>query len=137
VFIVEQDLWKVLTSAGVVLASTGGNLLDAVFADTPAVAAYRVDAATYWIARHLMRLDKRVAAWALPNLIAGDRFVPELLQRDVTAARLADAAARLLTDETARESMRRGYERVRAALGTPGVNARIAERLLKELNVRA
>lgn len=137
VSVVERDLWRVLTSADVVLASTGGNLLDAAFADTPAVAAYRVDAATYWIARHVMRLDRRVAACALPNLIAGDRFVPELIQRDMSAARLADAAARLLTDEKAREAMSRGYAKVRASLGMPGVNARIAERLLKETGVRA
>ena len=126
-----------MKSADVVLASTGGNLLDAVFADTPAVAAYRVDAATYWIVRHVMRLDKHLAACALPNLVAGDRFVPELIQRDVTPTRLAEAAARLLTDEKARESMCRGYEKVRAALGKPGVNARIAARLLRELGMPA
>jgi lipid-A-disaccharide synthase len=133
---VEQDLWKVLTSTDIVLAATGGNLLDAVFADAPAVAAYRVDAATYWIARHLMRLDKRVAACALPNLIAGERLVPELIQREVTAGRLAEAATTLLTDETARESMYRGYRKLRQALGRPGVNQRIAATLLSALGVR-
>jgi lipid-A-disaccharide synthase len=132
---VDQDLWEVLTSSDVVIASTGGNLLEAVFADVPVVAAYRVDPLTYWIARHVMRLGERVAACALPNLIAGARVVPELIQDDVSGARLAEAAERLLGDQTAREAIRQVYAKVRAALGTPGVNARIAERLLRELNV--
>jgi lipid-A-disaccharide synthase len=131
--VVEDDLRAVLRASDVVLASTGGNLLEATFAGVPAVACYRVDSLTYLGARHLLRLHQRIAACALPNLIAGDAIVPELIQRDATAPRLADAAVRLLTDEQARETMRAGYRGVRAALGAPGVNARIARRLIREI----
>jgi lipid-A-disaccharide synthase len=133
--VVEQDLWAVLTASDVVLASAGGNLLDAAFAGVPVVASYRLDSLSYLAAKHVMRLHRRLAAFALPNLIAGDRIVPELIQRDATAARLADAAVRLLTDQRARDAMRSGYARVRAALGTPGVNARLAGRLLTRLGL--
>jgi lipid-A-disaccharide synthase len=131
--VVEGDLWTVLGASDVVLASTGGNLLDAVFADVPAVASYRVDALTYLVAKHGLRLQARIPAYTLPNLIAGGPIVPELIQHDVTAANVARAAIRLLTDEGAREVMRAGYAGVRAALGVPGVNWRIATRVLSHL----
>ena len=95
-----------------------------MFADVPAVASYRVDALTYLVAKHGMRLQARIPAYTLPNLIAGEPIVPELIQHDVTAAGVARAAIRLLTDEGAREVMRAGYARVRGALGVPGVNWR-------------
>ncbi len=129
--VVEGDLSAVLKASDVVLASTGGNLLEAAFAGVPAVACYRVDLFTYLGAKHLLRLDTRIPAYALPNLIAGDRIVPALIQQDVTARRLADAVVRLATDESAREEMRAGYRRVRAAMGRPGVNARLADRLIR------
>lgn len=129
--VVEDGLSAVLSASDVVLASTGGNLLDATFAGVPAVACYRVDLLTYLAAKHLLHLDMRIPAYALPNLIAGDRIVPTLIQRDATPARLADAAVTLMTDERARASMCAGYGKVRAAMGTPGVNARIAGSLIR------
>jgi lipid-A-disaccharide synthase len=132
---VQGDLWTVLAASDVVLASTGSNLLDAAFADVPVVASYRVDSLTSLVARYGMRLQARLPAYTLPNLIAGEMVVPELIQSDLTARRLADAAVRLLTDEGARDAMRTGYEKVRTSLGVPGVNARIASRLLMQLGI--
>jgi lipid-A-disaccharide synthase len=133
--LVQGDLWAVLAASDVVLASTGSNLLDAAFADVPVVASYRVDSLTSLVAKYGMRLQARLPAYTLPNLIAGEPVVPELIQRDLTARRLADAAVRLLTDEAARDAMRRGYARVRDRLGRPGVNSRIAQELAGRLGL--
>ncbi len=131
----EPDLPALLRASDVVLASTGSNLLDAVFAGTPAVACYRIDALTHAIAKHAMRLHGRLRRFALPNLIVGDSIVPELIQGAATPTALADAALRLLTDEEARGRMLCAYARVRAEMGEPGVNGRIARRILTELRI--
>jgi lipid-A-disaccharide synthase len=128
--VVAEGLAQVLRASDVVLASTGGNLLEAVYADAPAVACYRVDAMTHAIARYGMRLEGRLSAFALPNLVAGERIVPELIQAEVTAENLAAHALRLCRDDGARQAMTDGYRRVRDRLGRPGVNARIAERII-------
>jgi len=130
--VVAEGLAPLLRASDVVLASTGGNLLEAVYADAPAVACYRVDTMTHAIARYGMRLDGRLSAFALPNLVAGEPIVPELIQAEVTAANLAAHALRLLRDDGARRAMTEGYQRVRSRLGRPGVNGRIAERLLRD-----
>lgn len=135
--LVEDDLPAVLRASGVVLASTGGNLLEAAFAGTPAVACYRVDALTHAIARHAMRLQGRVRGFALPNLIAGEPIVPEFIQGAMTPTALAEAAVRLLTDRNARERLLAGYRKVRASLGAPGVNERLAAQILARLGYSA
>ena len=129
--IVEDDLPAVLRQSDVVLASTGGNLLEAVYAGTPAVACYRVDAMTHAIARYAMRLHGRLSAFALPNLVVGERVMPELIQAEVTPANLAAHALRLVRDDGARQAVSEGYGRVRTRLGRRGVNGRIADALVR------
>jgi lipid-A-disaccharide synthase len=75
------------------------------------------------------------------NLVAGRRIVPELMQSDMTAARLADEALRLLSDGSARESMRSELELVAQKLAGPHdpleVAASTVEEYLKEEMVHA
>ncbi len=49
----------------------------------------------------------KVPFFSMVNLVAGRRIVPEFIQNEMTAARLADEALRLLDDEAARQKMRR------------------------------
>ena len=87
------------------------------------VVAYRVHPLTSFFARRVMRVP-----WiSLVNLVAGEELVPELLQRDVTPARLAAELAPLLDPAhptTARQ--REGLRRVRELLGGPGAARRVA-----------
>ncbi len=131
----EETLPGVLRQSHIALASTGGNLLDAAFANVPAVACYRVDALTAVIARRAMRLHTRITSYALPNVVAAELILPELIQDKVTPEALADAALKLLLDRKARDQVVRGYGEVRAALGQPGVNARIASQLVMRLGL--
>jgi lipid-A-disaccharide synthase len=62
----------------------------------------------------------RTPMFAMVNLIAGKRVVPELVQKDFTPQRLASEATRLLDSPEARAEMRRGLAEVREKLGPPG-----------------
>jgi lipid-A-disaccharide synthase len=50
------------------------------------------------------RLIKR-QFFALPNILAGEALVPELIQHEVTPARLAQETKRWLQDELARQAL--------------------------------
>jgi len=67
-----------------------------------------------------------VAHVGMPNLIAGSRIVPELVQGECTPERIAGEVRRILTDPRAAETMRRGLAGVRSRLGRPGAIGRVA-----------
>ncbi|HLK37597.1 MAG TPA: hypothetical protein VKU41_12645 [Polyangiaceae bacterium] len=69
------------------LCASGTVSLEAVLARAVPVVAYRVGLPTELVARLLVK----VRDVALPNILLGRRAFPELLQRDVRAARLAAA----------------------------------------------
>ncbi len=69
----------------------------------------------------------------MPNLVAGRRVVPELVQRECTPEAIAAALLRYLDDPVLAERVRGELEQVRRRLGEPGVFDRAAEAVLAEL----
>ncbi|MGE0441902.1 MAG: lipid-A-disaccharide synthase [Gemmatimonadales bacterium] len=121
--LVDRDSGLLLRAADAVLAKSGTTTLEAALADAPMVVAYRVHRVTAWAARRLMRVP-----WiALPNLIAQQPVVEEIVQADVTAERLAAAVAPLLDPASAATvAQRAGLARIRDLLGGPGAAERVA-----------
>lgn len=86
-----------LEAADGVLVASGTATLEAALYKKPMVIAYRMPRPSWWIMRRMGYLP-----WVgLPNILAGESLVPELLQDDANPQALADALLREL-DDTAR-----------------------------------
>jgi lipid-A-disaccharide synthase len=116
----------VLASSDIVITASGTATIQATMHERPMVVVYKVSPIEYRLGRPLVRVD----TFAMPNLVAGERIVPELIQDDFTPERTAAEAVALLTDASKREEMRAALARVRQQLGTPGATARAAEAVL-------
>jgi lipid-A-disaccharide synthase len=113
-----------LQYATAAIAKSGTTTLEAGLALTPLVVVYRMNAASYALARRVVK----VPHIALANLIAEDRVAPEFVQDAATPEALADAVLPLLdADSEARKRMIAGFAKVRDRLGGPGASRRVAE----------
>jgi lipid-A-disaccharide synthase len=83
---------EVMAAANVVVLASGTATLEAMLLKRPMVAAYRMAPLTYWIVRHLLR----VPYVTLPNLLAGEALVPELLQDEASAENIGRAVLQFL-----------------------------------------
>jgi lipid-A-disaccharide synthase len=135
--VVEGQTWDVLACAEVALAASGTVTIEATLVGTPMVTFYRVNKLSWLMGRFLVR----VPFYSMVNLVAGRRIVPELMQNDMTPARLASEALTLLGDESARNSMRGELQLVARKLAGPqdplDVAAALVEKHLKEEMVHA
>jgi lipid-A-disaccharide synthase len=84
---------------------------------------YKTGGFNYLVARSLVEVEHI----AMPNLIAGHRLLPELIQGEATPENLAAEAHELLSDEARRNHIIQGLGEVRRRLGGPGANRRVAE----------
>lgn len=110
--IVEGATWDVLAWSDLALAASGTVTVEATLLGAPMVVFYRVSKLSWLAGKFLVR----VPFYSMPNLIAGQAIVPELMQNEMSGERLAAEALRLLEDEAARAAMRRDLASVAARL---------------------
>jgi lipid-A-disaccharide synthase len=127
--IVEADTDSVLSASDVVLTASGTATVQAALHDRPMVVVYRVSSLEYRIARPLVKVD----TFAMVNLIAGSRVVPELIQDTFTAEAVASEAVSMLTDSARAARIRQGLADVRAKLGGPGASRRAAQAVIRTI----
>ena len=128
----EHGAAPLLGAFDVALCASGTATLEAALAGAAPVVAYRLDALAHAVARRVVRTPHV----ALPNVLLGRRAYPELLQGEVTPARLAAEARRLLAR---REEAQALAAELRAVLAPPSARPfgfRVAERMLPWLAAR-
>jgi lipid-A-disaccharide synthase len=128
--IVDGDTDAVLASADVTLTASGTATVQAALHDTPMVIVYRVSPLTYTLGRWLLTVD----TFGMPNLIAGSRIVPELIQHDFTPEAVAREAISMLTDASRGTEIRERLREVRQKLGSAGASHRAAKAILGVAN---
>jgi lipid-A-disaccharide synthase len=113
-----------LHAAEAAIVASGTATLEAALARCPMVITYRLNPLTY---RMVMR-RKILPYVGLPNILAGEYIVPELLQADATPANLAQALGNWLDSRAAREALEGRFARMHAGLAG-GHDERIAQAL--------
>jgi len=101
-----------LEAATAVLVASGTATLEAALYKRPMVIAYRMPALSAWLTARKAIID----VVGLPNILAGERLVPELLQEAATPAALADALQPQLHDATLRASLEQRFTDMHHAL---------------------
>lgn len=117
---------EVMGSSTVLLTASGTATVEAMVLGVPMVVTYR----TSWINWWILPLAVTVRRAAIPNIMAGDDVVPELLQRRATPHRLRAVLTALLRDPGARDAMRARLLGLAAALGPPGAARRAAREVV-------
>ena len=101
-----------LEAADGVLVASGTATLETALFGKPMVIAYRMPATSAWIMRKMGTLT----FVGLPNILAGEALVPELLQQDATPERLAEALLDMLNDRPRCDRLRERFAAMHASL---------------------
>jgi lipid-A-disaccharide synthase len=114
VHIVSEALSALAHSRAGIIAS-GTATVEAAMMGTPFVMVYRVSPLTYFLGRSRVK----VPYFAMVNLIAEKKIVPELIQSDFTADNVVNGINRIVCDGPIRDQMIAGFADVRIRLRGP------------------
>ena len=114
VVLYDGQAHDVMVAADVVLLASGTAALEAMLAKRPMVVSYRISALTYRLVMALGMM--RVSTYSLPNVLANEPIVPELMQHDCTPENLAESVMLWFRDEDARATLLPRYEHIHAKL---------------------
>ncbi|MCC7461347.1 MAG: lipid-A-disaccharide synthase [Gammaproteobacteria bacterium] len=107
-----------LQAADAALVTSGTATLEALLCRCPMVVAYRTSALSAALLRGLRLV--RVSHFALPNLLAGERLVPEHFQEEARADRLGAGLLRALEDAPYRAGLLERFDGIHRELRQDG-----------------
>jgi lipid-A-disaccharide synthase len=103
--IIDGQSHTAIAASDIVLVASGTATLEVALFKKPMVIAYKMMRASYQILRHM-----GYQPWVgLPNILAREFVVPELLQDAATPETLADALWKLMHDEQGKERLRQRF----------------------------
>jgi lipid-A-disaccharide synthase len=124
--VVRENRYDVMRHADCACAVSGTVTAELAILGVPMVVCYHLP----WLSRLLARVLIRTPHFALPNVLAGTRLVPERLEPEPEA--LAQMLEPLTRDSAERRQQLEGLARVAADLGPPGAMAHVCA-LAREL----
>ena len=92
-----------MIASDAVLLASGTAALEAMLCKRPMVVGHRISPLTYWVVRRFGLLKSRFVS--LPNVLANQALIPELLQDECTPERLATALQHWLQDQAAVDAL--------------------------------
>ena len=123
----------VLAASDVVITASGTATVQATLHERPMVVVYQLSSLTYRLGKPFLKVD----TYAMPNLVAGRRVVPELIQDGFTPERVAKETVALLIDPARHAAMREALREVKDRLGASGASGRAAAAILELASRRA
>ncbi|MCS6999694.1 MAG: lipid-A-disaccharide synthase [Candidatus Kapabacteria bacterium] len=120
------DAKEVLHRARYGLIKAGTSTLEAMLANVAQVTMYRASLGTYVTARMLVKIP----FVALPNIVLGEKVVPEIVQWTARTGKILRALEELMGNPQQVLQQHQAAQRIRSMLGASGVSARIADRIL-------
>jgi lipid-A-disaccharide synthase len=116
---------EAIAACDVALVASGTATLETALARKPMVITYKMAELTY----HLMKRMGYIPWVGLPNVIAGEFIVPEILQHDATPENLAQALSNSLNDPAVNRRLPERLEEIRQLLRRDTAS-RVTEALL-------
>ncbi|GGW62847.1 lipid-A-disaccharide synthase [Vreelandella hamiltonii] len=112
VTLLDGQAREAMVASDAVLLTSGTAALEAMLCHRAMVVAYKMAPATHWLAQRLVK-----TAWiSLPNLIAQESVVPELIQHAASPEAIALQVGELLEEASTRQALEERFAAMHAAL---------------------
>ena len=120
--VVRDAVYDVIHCTDIAMVASGTATLETALMETPMVIIYKVSAPSYYIGKMVINIDHI----GLVNIIAGKTVVPELIQDDANAERIATEIIDILTNKERLFDIKSQLSEIRNKLGSPGAAERVA-----------
>ena len=126
--IVDADRLLMYRGLAAAVSVSGTATLELALLGVPSVIVYRTSWLTYRIGRLLAKVDRI----GLPNIVAGECFLPELIQDDCRPDRIAEAMGAFLRDPGKLAGLKKRCLSLRDLLRGPGPTRAVVDMVARE-----
>lgn len=112
IILIDGQSREVMAAADAVLLASGTAALEAMLLKRPMVVAYKLSPLTYWLAKRLVKVENV----SLPNLLANENLVPELIQHEATPEKLGKAVLHYFENASAANQLDQRFTEIHQSL---------------------
>ena len=123
----SERRYDLMSIADAAIATSGTVVLEAAILNLPCVVLYKMAPLNFFIGKLLVDIK----FFSLPNILADEKILTELLQDEVTPERISSEVLKLLNN---RAQVVEKLQSACAKLGGAGAAARVAEKILETAN---
>jgi lipid-A-disaccharide synthase len=116
----------VMAASDALIIASGTATLEAALIGTPMVIVYKTHPITYWLAKHLVHIERI----GLPNIVLNRNAFPELIQNAASPEAITNEISILMLDIESRASQVTALAEIPNHLGEPGALAHLAQLVL-------
>jgi lipid-A-disaccharide synthase len=127
--LIEGKTYDCLNTCDFALVASGTATLETAILQKPFVIIYRMSYLNYL----LYRPQVKVPFIGIVNIIAGKKVIPEFVQSNATAKRIADQVLKTLKDHSEMNRIKGDLKQIASSLGEPGASLRAAKIILDYL----
>ena len=127
--VIKQQTYDAIQCCDAIITTSGTASREIALLGVPMLICYRLSPLSYWLGKQLVNIK----FIGLPNIIAGQAIVKELIQDAVSAESLTSEIDRLLTDQAYRQACITGLQQVKVKLGSGGGSKNMAALALEML----
>lgn len=124
--IIEDCPYDCVNAADMVLVASGTATLETAIMEKPMLIIYKVSFITWLVGKMLVKIPDI----GLVNIVAGERIVPEFIQFDATAEKIANEAIGLISSPDKINETKARLRAVKEKIGGPGASGRAAQKIL-------
>ena len=110
--ILDGQAHRAMRAADIVVLASGTATLEAALLERLMIVFYRLS----WFSYFIIRMLSHVKQYSLPNNLVGYGLVPEFMQSNATAEKLADKVIQLLGDEVYKKKVAAEFKKIRNSL---------------------
>jgi lipid-A-disaccharide synthase len=118
----DTAIYDSLGGSDMAIVASGTATLEVALLEIPMIIVYKVSPFTYLVGKIFIDVEHI----GLVNIIAGKRVVPELIQGNATAEKIAEETEKILSDRALADRITGDLRDLRKRLGTPGAAERTA-----------
>ncbi|MCX5750245.1 MAG: lipid-A-disaccharide synthase [Candidatus Saganbacteria bacterium] len=123
--------YDVLAASDLAVCVSGTINLECCLLGVPNIMTYKLSLPTYLIGKYLLRALERIPFFSMPNILLGEKVVPELTMADANPDKIAKEALLILKNPGRQDKMKADFERLKQKLGSFGVLSACAKEILR------
>jgi len=128
--LLRGQTYEAIQASDLALVASGTATLETAILGTPMIIVYQ----TNWFTSIISRFLIQAPHIGLPNVLTGEKIVPEFIRWQFHPEAIAKEALRILEDPERQAKIRRNLFRAKLHLGETGASSRVADHILKKLS---